>query len=206
MPANSRLWIPDVACEDTNPNEKVQRVTQSFSSLDNCISCFRELCWHLINPTLRLLIKYLGWRSRTINTWSTHDNSQHKYNLWFSTMLEELGKKYFIWKWGFQQNFIFLVWLVIFAICVTIATIMIKILIEFPGFLKFKCIYREENSKDDLAEVGSTRLWLIVFCWFLHKICITSADIYELNFWRQKHIFILSNSAALCYPVPNKSE
>lgn len=47
-----------------------------------------------------------------------------------------------------------LVWLVIFAICVTIATIMIKILIEFPGVLKFKCIYREEEtSNNDFEEV-----------------------------------------------------
>jgi len=46
-----------------------------------------------------------------------------------------------------------LVWLVIFAICVTIATIMIKILIEFPGFLKFKCIYKDEAAGNDFEEV-----------------------------------------------------
>lgn len=38
------------------------------------------------------------------------------------------------------------------------ATILIKILIEFPGLLRFKCIYsegpEEEEASDDLEEVS----------------------------------------------------
>ena len=32
-------------------------------------------------------------------------------------------------------------------------TVIIKILIEFPGLLKFKCIYREQSAEDDFQEV-----------------------------------------------------
>ena len=43
----------------------------------------------------------------------------------------------------------------LFGLVVAAATIIIKIAIEFPGFLRFKCMYKEDhsNAEDDFDEV-----------------------------------------------------
>lgn len=43
-------------------------------------------------------------------------------------------------------------WLFLFGVFVAVVTIILKIMIEFPGLLKFKCIYKEQ-SNDNLEEV-----------------------------------------------------
>jgi len=42
--------------------------------------------------------------------------------------------------------------LFLFGVFVAVVTIILKIMIEFPGLLKFKCIYKEQ-SKDNLEEI-----------------------------------------------------
>ena len=38
------------------------------------------------------------------------------------------------------------VWLLIFGVLVSLATVFIKIIIEFPGLLRLKCIYTEDRE------------------------------------------------------------
>ena len=38
------------------------------------------------------------------------------------------------------------VWLLIFGVLVSLATVLIKIIIEFPGLLRLKCIYTEDRE------------------------------------------------------------
>ena len=38
-------------------------------------------------------------------------------------------------------------WLLLFAALATLATIAIKILLEFPGLLKLDCVYREDGGE-----------------------------------------------------------
>ena len=51
-------------------------------------------------------------------------------------------------------------WVLLFGLVVAAATIIIKIAIEFPGFLRFKCMYKEDhtNVRDDFDEVRNTAL------------------------------------------------
>ena len=41
------------------------------------------------------------------------------------------------------------VWLLIFGVLVSLATLLIKIFIEFPGLLRLKCIYTEDLGDED---------------------------------------------------------
>ena len=52
------------------------------------------------------------------------------------------------------------VWVVLFGLVVAAATIIIKIAIEFPGFLRFKCMYKEDhsNAEDDFDEVSNATI------------------------------------------------
>ena len=46
------------------------------------------------------------------------------------------------------------VWLLIFGVLVSLATVLIKIIIEFPGLLRLKCIYSEDrvdSSEDTMS-------------------------------------------------------
>ena len=47
------------------------------------------------------------------------------------------------------------VWLLIFGVVVSLATVLIKIIIEFPGLLRLKCVYSEE--REDCEERGGSR-------------------------------------------------
>ena len=40
------------------------------------------------------------------------------------------------------------VWLLIFGVLVSLATVLIKIFIEFPGLLRLKCIYTEDTRDE----------------------------------------------------------
>ena len=55
----------------------------------------------------------------------------------------------------YKQTSSFTVWFLIFGAVISLVTVFIKIIIEFPGLLKFKCIYREQSAEDDFQEVGS---------------------------------------------------
>jgi len=50
-----------------------------------------------------------------------------------------------------------LVWLLIFVVLVTMATILIKIVIEFPGLLRLKCVYNEGSEEDTSEDVEKSR-------------------------------------------------
>ena len=45
------------------------------------------------------------------------------------------------------------VWLLIFVVLVTMATILIKIVIEFPGLLRLKRVYNEDSEEDTSEDV-----------------------------------------------------
>ena len=47
------------------------------------------------------------------------------------------------------------VWLLIFGVVVSLATVLIKIIIEFPGLLRLKCVYSEE--REDCEDRGESR-------------------------------------------------
>ena len=47
------------------------------------------------------------------------------------------------------------VWLLIFGVVVSLATVLIKIIIEFPGLLRLKCVYSED--REDCEDSGESR-------------------------------------------------
>ena len=54
----------------------------------------------------------------------------------------------------------FAVWLLIFVVLVTMATILIKIVIEFPGLLRLKCVYNEGSEEDTSEDVEKvSNMW-----------------------------------------------
>ena len=58
-----------------------------------------------------------------------------------------------------KQTPSFTVWFLIFGAVISLITVFIKIIMEFPGLLKFKCIYREQSAEDDFQEVGLSQLF-----------------------------------------------
>ena len=58
-----------------------------------------------------------------------------------------------------KQTSSFTVWFLIFGAVISLITVFIKIIMEFPGLLKFKCIYREQSAEDDFQEVRLSQLF-----------------------------------------------
>jgi len=61
-----------------------------------------------------------------------------------------------------------IVWFLIFGAVISLLTVFIKIIIEFPGLLKFKCIYREQSAEDDFQEVVEVNVDHVMAYYQLH--------------------------------------